>query len=108
MTGQSGGTVTRAVLRDAVYRCCTSLSREQASKVLNETLEDICQALVRGETVKLSTFGIFKVRSKRERIGRNPKTGVEVPIRARRVLIFKASPVLVAHVNGEAIPDAED
>jgi integration host factor subunit alpha len=63
---------------------------------------------VRGEAVKLSTFGIFKVRSKRERIGRNPKTRVEAPIRARRVLTFKASPALVALVNGEAIPDAED
>jgi integration host factor subunit alpha len=108
MTGRSEHTVTRAVLRDAVYRSCTSLSREQASKVLNETIEDICEALVRGETVKLRAFGIFKVRSKRERIGRNPKTGVQAPICARRTLTFKASPVLIAHVNGETIPDAED
>ena len=108
MKGRSERTVTRVVLREAVYRSCTSLSREQASKVLNETIEDICEALVRGETVKLSTFGIFKVRSKRERIGRNLTTGELAPIRARRVLTFKASPMLVARVNGVAIPDAED
>jgi integration host factor subunit alpha len=107
MTEQIERAVTRTVLRDAVYRSCTSLTREQASKVVNEAIEDICEALVRGETVKLSTFGIFKVRSKRERIGRNPTTGDEAPISARRVLTFKASPMLLARVNGEVIPDAE-
>jgi integration host factor subunit alpha len=108
MTGQSERTVTRAILRDAVYRSCMSLSRAQASKVLDATIEEMCEALVRGETVKLRAFGIFKVRSKRERVGRNPKTGEPVPICARRSLTFKASDVLVARVNGEAIPDAED
>lgn len=75
---------------------------------MDVTFEEICEALVRGETVKLRAFGTFKVRTKRQRIGRNPKTGVEAPIGARRVMTFKASPVLIAHVNGEPIPDAED
>lgn len=63
-------------------------------------LEEISSALVRGEPVKLRSFGLFLVRAKRERIGRNPRTGVEVPIKPRRVLTFKPSPVLCASVNG--------
>lgn len=63
-------------------------------------LDEIADALARGEAVKLRSFGSFTVRSKRERIGRNPRTGVEVPIKPRRVLTFKASPVLAARVNG--------
>lgn len=66
-------------------------------------LEEVSAALVRGETVKLRSFGLFSVRSKRERIGRNPRTGVEVPIKPRRVLTFKPSPVLSAAVNGITI-----
>jgi integration host factor subunit alpha len=108
MIGQSGGAVTRAVLRDAVYRCCTSLSREQASLLLDATIEEICEALVCGESFKLSAFGTFNVRSKRERTGRNPKTGAEAPITARRSLIFKASEVLRARVNGEIFANAKD
>jgi integration host factor subunit alpha len=108
MTRQRERTVTRAVLRDAVYRSCTSLSREQASKVLNETIEELREALVRGEIVKLSGFGTFKVCTKRERIGRNPTTGAELQISARRWPTFKASPVLLARVNGEVIRDAEE
>lgn len=65
-------------------------------------LEEIAVALSRGEQVKLRSFGSFSVRSKRERIGRNPRTGVEVPIKPRRVLTFKASPVLIGRVNGVA------
>jgi integration host factor subunit alpha len=101
----SGQTLTRAALREAVYSCCPTLSRADARKILDATFDEICQALVRGEPVKLRSFGTFNVRSKRERIGRNPKTGVEAPILPRKVLTFKASPVLVAHVNGEAPPD---
>jgi len=99
--------ITRAALREVVCDCCTGLSRQQASQLVDATLEEICEALARGEPVKLRAFGIFNVRTKRARVGRNPKTGVEAPISARRVLTFKASPVLVAQVNGEAIPDAE-
>jgi integration host factor subunit alpha len=64
--------------------------------------------LLRGESVKLRSFGTFNVRAKRERIGRNPKTGVEATITSRRVLTFKASPVLVAYVNGDAVIPEED
>lgn len=67
-------------------------------------LEEIASALVRGESVKLRSFGLFSVRSKRERIGRNPRTGVEAPIKPRRVLTFKPSPVLSASINGASIP----
>jgi nucleoid-associated protein YgaU len=66
------------------------------------TLEELSQALIRGEPVKLRSFGEFAPRAKRERIGRNPKTGVEAPIRARRFISFHASPVLGAGVNCEA------
>jgi integration host factor subunit alpha len=102
-------TATRADLLDAIYESCRTLSRAQARDIFEMALEEISDALVRGETVKLRSFGLFAVRSKRERIGRNPRTGIEVPIKPRRVLTFKASPVLVASVNGRSIgPEAED
>ncbi len=102
-------TATRADLLDAIYESCRTLSRAQARDIFEMALEEISDALVRGETVKLRSFGLFAVRSKRERIGRNPRTGIEVPIKPRRVLTFKASPVLVAAVNGKTIgPEAED
>ena len=65
-------------------------------------LGEICDSLTTGETVKLSGFGTFTVRSKGERVGRNPKTGVEVPIEQRRVMVFKPSDLLKAHINGAA------
>lgn len=102
-TPEHGRTVTRATLRKAVYACCPSLSRAQASTILNSAFDEICEALARGESVKLRSFGSFSVRSKRARVGRNPKTGVEAPITPRRVLTFKASPVLVARVDRGAI-----
>ncbi|HET6379362.1 MAG TPA: integration host factor subunit alpha [Methylocella sp.] len=95
-------TVTRADLLNAVYASCPSLSRAQAKQIFEMALEEITGALVRGEPVKLRSFGLFTVRAKRERIGRNPRTGIEVPITPRRVLTFKASPVLCAAVNGQA------
>jgi len=97
-------TATRAHLLEAVYSSCPVLSRAQARDIFEMALEEICDALVRGETVKLRSFGLFSVRSKRERIGRNPRTGVEVPIKPRRVLTFKPSPVLIASVNGLSAP----
>ncbi len=101
-------TATRAHLLEAVYSSCPVLSRAQARDIFEMALEEICDALVRGETVKLRSFGLFSVRSKRERIGRNPRTGVEVPIKPRRVLTFRASPVLVSSVNGQAGGSAAD
>lgn len=95
-------TATRADLLDAVYTSCPSLSRHQAREIFEMALEEVSDALTRGESVKLRSFGLFTVREKRERIGRNPRTGQEVPIKPRRVLTFKASPVLLDHVNGVA------
>lgn len=101
-TAANRNTATRAELLDAVYASCPALSRAQAKQIFEMTLEEITDALVRGETVKLRSFGLFLVRAKRERIGRNPRTGVEVPITPRRVLTFKPSPVLCAYLNGTA------
>lgn len=94
-------TTTRADLLNAVYKSCKGLSRAQARDIFEMALEEISHALVRGETVKLRSFGLFSVRAKRERIGRNPRTGIEVPIKPRRVLTFRPSPVLVASINGQ-------
>ncbi|HEY8580454.1 MAG TPA: HU family DNA-binding protein, partial [Beijerinckiaceae bacterium] len=81
----------------------------EAKQIVETALEEICGALEKGEAVKLRAFGTFQVRSKRPRVGRNPKTGDEYPITARRVLTFKPSPRLVAAINGEAIEgDDED
>ena len=72
-------------------------------------LEEVCGALAKGETVKLSSFGTFAVRQKSQRMGRNPKTGDEVPIAPRRVLVFRPSHVLKAVINGQTpSPEAED
>ena len=95
----TGGTVTRADLLDVVYAACPTLSRAQARDVFEETLEEVVECLLRGESVRLRAFGAFSVRAKRERIGRNPRTGVEARIVARRVLTFKASPTLTARIN---------
>jgi integration host factor subunit alpha len=94
-------TTTRADLLNAVYESCKGLSRAQARDIFEMALEEISQALVRGETVKLRSFGFLCGPAKRERIGRNPRTGLEVPIKPRRVLTFRPSPVLVASINGK-------
>ena len=92
------GTVTRAQLSEAVYQE-VGLSRNESADLVETVLKEIEDALVKGETVKISSFGSFGVRSKGERIGRNPKTGEEVPIEPRRVLIFRASHVLKDQIN---------
>ncbi|PZU90263.1 MAG: integration host factor subunit alpha [Chelatococcus sp.] len=97
----SGQTVTRADLCEAVYQKI-GLSRTESSKLVEAVLDEICDAVARGENVKLSSFGSFVVRDKGERIGRNPKTGVEVPIEPRRVMVFKPSNVMKARINGLA------
>jgi len=89
----SGKTITRADLAESVFRK-VGLSRTESATLVEMVIEEICDAIVRGETVKLSSFATFQVRDKNERIGRNPKTGEEVPISARRVMTFKASHVL--------------
>lgn len=78
-----GKTVTRADLCEAVYQK-VGLSRSESAELVESVLREIARCLVTGETVKLSSFGTFSVRSKTERIGRNPKTGEEVPILPRR------------------------
>ncbi len=93
-------TVTRWDLSEDVYQK-VRLSRTEAANLVEQVLGEICDTLVRGENVKLSGFGNFIVRSKGERIGRNPKTGVEVPIEPRTVVAFKPSNQLKAHMNGE-------
>ena len=94
-----GKTVTRADLSEIVYQK-VGLSRTESAELVQSVLDEICDAAARGETVKLSGFGSFVVRSKGERVGRNPKTGVEVPILPRRVMVFKPSNVLKAKING--------
>jgi integration host factor subunit alpha len=98
----AGRTVTRADLSEAVYQK-VGLSRTESAALVESVLGEICDCLSRGETVKLSSFGSFIVRDKGERIGRNPKTGIEVPIDPRRVMVFKPSNVLKARINGEAV-----
>jgi integration host factor subunit alpha len=101
-------TSTRADLLDAVQAAVPSLSRAQSREIFEMALDEIALSLTRGESVKLRSFGLFSVRSKRERIGRNPRTGIEVPITPRRVLTFRPSPVLLALVNGQNEPKDAD
>jgi integration host factor subunit alpha len=93
-----GKTVTRADLCEAVYQK-VGLSRTESADLVEMVLDEISDCLVRGESVKLSSFGSFMVRQKGERIGRNPKTGEEVPISPRRVMVFKPSNVLKQKIN---------
>ncbi|MBI1301602.1 MAG: integration host factor subunit alpha [Alphaproteobacteria bacterium] len=91
-------TVTRADLAEAVYEE-VGLSRNESSDLVESVLDEISKALIKGDNVKISSFGSFTIRDKGERIGRNPKTGVEVPISPRKVLVFRASHVLKDRVN---------
>lgn len=93
-------TLTRANLCEAIYNEI-GLSRLESSDIVEAVLEEISDALVDGDDVKLSSFGTFSVRHKNGRIGRNPKTGEEVPITPRRVLSFRASHVLKDRINGK-------
>lgn len=94
----SDRTLTRADLSEAVYQE-VGLSRSESSQLVESVLNEIADTLVKGETVKLSSFGSFQVREKGGRVGRNPKTGEEVPIAPRRVLVFRASHVLKDRIN---------
>jgi integration host factor subunit alpha len=97
-----GKTVTRADLCEAVYRT-VGLSRTESADLVELVLDEISRCIVRGEPVKLSSFGTFVVRNKGERVGRNPKTGEEVPISPRRVMVFKPSNVLKQKINDALI-----
>ncbi len=94
----AGRTVTRAQLSEAIFHE-VGLSRNESAELLEYVLKEVSDTLTQGETVKVSSFGSFSVRQKSERIGRNPKTGEEVPIKPRRVLVFRASNVLKSRIN---------
>jgi integration host factor subunit alpha len=87
------GTLTRADLAESLHRE-VGLSRADAARLVEQILSHMCEALSNGENVKISGFGSFILRDKGERVGRNPKTGVEVPIAPRRVLTFRASQMM--------------
>ena len=92
-------TITRADLAEAIYGQ-VGLSRNESALLVEMVLDEISKQLIAGQTVKISSFGSFAVRQKNERVGRNPKTGVEVPITPRKVLVFRASHVLKDRMNG--------
>lgn len=94
----AGRTLTRADLVSAAHEK-TGVSRAVVAELLDQTIDEVVSALERGEQVRLSSFGTFEVRQKTERVGRNPKTGKEVPIEARAVVSFKPSNVLKRVIN---------
>ncbi len=94
----SGRTITRADLAEAIYEE-VGLSRNESADLVEAVIDEVSEALIAGDNVKISSFGSFSVREKGERIGRNPKTGVEVPISPRKVLVFRASHILKDRVN---------
>ena len=87
------GTLTRADLAEALHKEI-GLSRADSAQIVEQILKEMCESLSKGENVKISGFGTFVLRDKGERVGRNPKTGVEVPIAPRRVLTFRASQMM--------------
>ena len=94
----SGKTLTRADLAEAVFQK-VGLPRNESSELVESVIREMISCLERGENVKLSSFGSFGVRDKRERVGRNPKTGEVVPITPRRVLVFRASNIMKERIN---------
>jgi integration host factor subunit alpha len=94
----SGKTLTRADLAEAVFQK-VGLPRNESAEIVELVLREIVASLERGDTVKLSSFGSFGIRDKGERVGRNPKTGQEVPITPRRVLVFRASNIMKQRIN---------
>ena len=100
-------TVTRADLCEAVYRK-VGLSRAESAELVGMVLSEMQDCIARGESVKISSFGTFDVRDKRERMGRNPKTGEAVPIEPRRVMVFRASNVLKKRINSRSACPPEE
>ncbi|MGI9403611.1 MAG: integration host factor subunit alpha [Hyphomicrobium sp.] len=93
-----GKTLTRADLAEAVVRK-VGLPRNESQELVELVLSEISSSLARGDQVKLSSFGSFGIRQKGERMGRNPKTGEEVPITPRRVLVFRPSNIMKDRIN---------
>ncbi len=102
----SGKTITRADLGEAIYQE-VGLSRNESVELLETVLNYVSDALVKNEMVKISSFGSFSVRQKGQRIGRNPKTGEEVPILPRKVLVFRPSQVLKSRINEKRRPGSD-
>jgi integration host factor subunit alpha len=100
-------TVTRAFLAEVIY-AQVGLSRNESADLLESLLDRMAKVLEQGDSVKISGFGTFSVRQKGRRTGRNPKTGIEVPILPRRVLVFRPSHVLKARVNGQSATDIDE
>lgn len=96
---RSVSTLTRADLAEAINRRL-GYSRAESLGMVESILNQMCDALVGGENVKISGFGTFLLRDKAERVGRNPKTGIEVPITPRRVVTFRASQMLKDQIAG--------
>lgn len=96
---RSVGTLTRADLAETINRKM-GLSRAESLALVESILGKMCEALADGQNVKISGFGSFILRDKKERVGRNPKTGVEVPITPRRVLTFRASQLMKDRIVG--------
>ena len=94
----AGKTLTRADLAEAVFQK-VGLPRNESAEIVELVLREIVSSLEQGNTVKLSSFGSFGIRSKGQRVGRNPKTGQEVPITPRRVLVFRASNIMKQRIN---------
>ncbi|GAB4238799.1 MAG: integration host factor subunit alpha [Methyloligellaceae bacterium] len=93
-----GRTLTRAGLAEAIYQK-VGLPRNESAELVETILQEIVNSLEKGQPVKLSSFGSFGIREKNERVGRNPKTGEEVPITPRRVLVFRASNIMKTRIN---------
>lgn len=91
-------TLTRADLTESLF-ANIGLSRTESADLVEAAMEEMCQGIMEEGELKVSGFGTFQVRSKTERVGRNPKTGIEVPIAPRKVLVFKASQILKERVN---------
>ena len=100
-------TTTRSTLSEAVFKN-VGLSRNESSALVDSVFGEILKSLISGDDVKISSFGTFVVRQKKERIGRNPKTGQEVPITARSVVTFRASNVLKSKVNSRSKSNIEE
>lgn len=103
---KTSGSITRADLCEAVHSEL-GLARSESSDLVEQVLEEICATLVGGTNVKVSSFGSFVLRQKGLRVGRNPKTGEEVPIQPRTVLTFRPSQLLRARINGGVDPGPE-
>ena len=95
----AGKTLTRMDLSEAIFRE-VGLSRNESAGLVESVLDHVSSALERGEQVKISGFGTFSVRQKSARVGRNPKTGEEVPIEPRKVLSFRPSQQMRDKVAG--------